>query len=60
MNHLTEREWNWWVDLFKRLNTHFENKEDKFNLLDYDTLTLRDVCEEVWFIWLKDTMLFLH
>lgn len=52
--HLRERGRVWWAVLYKKLVEYFENRNKKFNLLEYNSLTLRDVCEKVWYIWLKD------
>lgn len=49
--YLRLNSWTWGAVLYHELVVYFENKGSRFNLLDYSSLTLRDVCEKVWFIW---------
>ena len=52
--HLRKNGWVWGAVLYHQLEIYFESKGKKFNLLKYNSLTLRDVCEKVGYIWLKD------
>jgi len=54
INYLEERSWKWWTVLYKALVDKFESNDESFNLMEYSTLSLRDVCETVWYIWLEN------
>jgi len=52
--YLRSKGWIWWAVLLHNLEIYFENIWQKFYLLDYSTLSLRDVCEKVWYIWMEN------